>query len=316
MGSKENCKQWKDDWPSNHQKSGLLKLWLASCLAAGSHPSRKQILLSTISNMDYDEHRCARYELWPTSYLGGTGSETRAPDEVALIILNTPITGYDYFRRLYDHASFRICADGGANRLLDLLVQQHPELSFRDAIAKAPPTLIHGDLDSLTADAQKRYESAVVEITHDPDQYSTDFGKAIKQVIDRLPNAKDVLVLGTIGGRLDQGIGLLGELYREQKVRHPDVRFWLFSDASISTVLTPGTTTLHTPLQEGVITRNIGILPLYGPAVISTEGLEWDVWEWPTEMGGQVSTSNHIVKDKIVVKTNHDVLFTVERHVG
>ena len=267
----------------------------------------RQVLPSILARME--EKVC---ELWPTAYLGGAGTVASTPNEVALIILNTEIASYDYFRRLYDHASFRICADGGANRLHDLLVKQYPTLQYTDAIRKAPPSLVHGDLDSLSDVVRRRYESVGVEVSCDPDQYSTDFGKAIKQVHARLPGVRDILVLGTIGGRLDQGIGLLGELYREQKSR-PSVRFWLFSEASVSTILTSGTTSIHTPLREGLIQRNIGILPLYGPAVISTEGLEWDVKDWPTEMGGQVSTSNHIVEGKIVVKTDRDVLFTVER---
>jgi thiamine pyrophosphokinase len=41
--------------------------------------------------------------------------------------------------------------------------------------------------------------------------------------------------------------------------------------------------------------------------------LEWDVQEWHTQMGGQVSTSNHIVKDQVTISTDAEVLFTVER---
>lgn len=75
-----------------------------------------------------------------------------------------------------------------------------------------------------------------------------------------------------------------------------------------------GRTVIHTALSEQVLTQNIGILPIYGPANITTEGLEWDVENWPTSMGGQVSTSNHIVRDQITVTTDAEVLFTVERN--
>jgi hypothetical protein len=33
-------------------------------------------------------------------------------------------------------------------------------------------------------------------------------------------------------------------------------------------------------------------------------------------MGGQVSSSNHIVEDSIEITTDREVLFTVERYVG
>ena len=154
-----------------------------------------------------------------------------------------------------------------------------------------------------------------MKISKDPDQYSTDFGKAIKVTLKEQPLVRHFLVLGTIAGRLDQGIGLLGEMYREQhSTEHPGIHLWLFSESSISFILDKGKTVIHTPLKEGLITQNIGILPVYGPAHITTRGLEWDVEDWPTRMGGQVSTSNHIVEDQITIETDTEVLFTVERN--
>lgn len=260
-------------------------------------------------------------ELRPTDFIKQTESDVNSTNgtsskATALIILNSPISQFEYFRRLYQHATSRICADGGANRLCELLTHEYPDLNWQDALSHALPDIIHGDLDSLDDAVRKKYEQLGVEVSQDPDQYSTDFGKAIKKTIERAPDAKEVLILGSIGGRVDQGIGLLHELYREQKFRHPDIRFWLFSEASISTILKPGSIAIYTPLESGLIKRNIGILPLYGPATISTQGLEWDVEDWPTAMGGQVSTSNHIMTDRIVINTDNEVLFTVERAVG
>lgn len=234
----------------------------------------------------------------------------------ALIILNCPVPQYEYFGRLYHHAGLRICADGGANRLHDLMTSEYSDLAWEDALRKAPPDLIHGDLDSIADKVRTRYQGIGVEVLKDSDQYSTDFGKCVNKVFERLPNVENVLVLGSIGGRVDQGIGLLGELHREQISRHPGKRFWLFSESSVSIILQPGSTVVETPVSSGLITSNIGILPLYGGAVISTEGLEWDVQNWPTEMGGQVSTSNHVVAERIKVTTDKPVLFTVERAVS
>ena len=259
--------------------------------------------------------------LWPTHYLQHpTLDQNGRPqdvsrDHIALIILNSPIEDFEYFYRLYSHASYTLCADAGADRLLNLLTKQFPALSQDEALLKALPNTIHGDLDSLKDSTRDTFARLGVEVTKDPDQYSTDCGKAINKVLSNKPSVRDILVLGSVGGRVDQGIGLLHELYREQKFRHPDVRFWLFSEASVSVLLTPGTTLLHTPLGEGLITRNVGILPVYGRAVISTRGLEWDVAGWETEMGGQVSSSNHIVADEISITTDREVLFTVERAV-
>ena len=249
-------------------------------------------------------------ELRPAQYLEST---LKSSPEVALIILNSPFDDLEYFKRLYDHASYRICADGGANRLHDMLRKHYPSSDWKVALQHALPNAIHGDLDSLRDEVRQEYEKLRVPITHDPDQYSTDFGKAIKKVVESRPSVKDVLVLGSLGGRVDQGVGLLHEIHREQKCLHPGLRFLFFTESSVSILLQSGTTKIHTPLQEGLIRENIGILPLYGKAVISTKGLEWDVQEWETEMGGQVSTSNHIKKDIVEITTDVDVLFTVER---
>ena len=69
---------------------------------------------------------------------------------------------------------------------------------------------------------------------------------------------------------------------------------------------------------EDPFTKYVGILPLAGPAVISTEGLEWDVKDWETQFGGQVSTSNHVLPDTqvVTVQTDADVLFTIGLNFG
>lgn len=248
--------------------------------------------------------------LQPAQYL--TSTEKACPD-VALIILNCPFDDLEYFKRLYDHAAYRICADGGANRLHDLLRKHYPSSDWTRALQHALPNAIHGDLDSLRDEVRHEYERLGVPVSHDPDQYSTDFGKAINKVVDSLPIVTNVLVLGSLGGRVDQGVGLLHEIHREQKFLHSSLRFWFFSESSVSILLSPGTTRISTPLQEGLLRQNVGILPLYGKAVITTKGLEWDVQDWETEMGGQVSTSNHVKDDVVEIKTDVDVLFTIER---
>lgn len=65
-------------------------------------------------------------------------------------------------------------------------------------------------------------------------------------------------------------------------------------------------------MSPDLLTENVGIIPLGRPSVITTRGLEWDVTEWTTEFGGQISTSNHIRSGVIEVETSERVVFTVE----
>jgi len=62
-----------------------------------------------------------------------------------------------------------------------------------------------------------------------------------------------------------------------------------------------------------VFGKHVGIVPLQEPSRISTKGLEWDVTDWDTQMGGRISTSNHVLPEtKVVeVQTTKDVLFTI-----
>lgn len=123
---------------------------------------------------------------------------------------------------------------------------------------------------------------------------------------------REILVLGTLGGRVDQGLGLLHEIIREEN-RDPRLRLWLFSERSLSFILRATRNVIRGTSPNGLFTENVGIVPIYGPAVITTSGLEWDVKDWPTQMGYQVSTSNHAKEEEIIVQTNAPVLFTIER---
>mgnify|MGYP001940438648 CR=1 FL=1 len=176
------------------------------------------------------------------------------------------------------------------------------------------PDFIHGDLDSLRDDVRDYYQARDVPVVRDGDQYSTDFGKCMQKLSSRLPasTVRDVLVLGTLGGRVDQGLGLLHEMTREE-TKHENLRLWLFSESSLTFILRSRTNVLRCLQQGGVFSENVGILPIYGPATISTEGLEWDVKDWYTRIGGQVSTSNHVKADVVRIETDAPILFTIER---
>ena len=177
------------------------------------------------------------------------------------------------------------------------------------------PDEICGDLDSIRLPVKAYYESAGVTIIHESSQYETDFSKCITRiglyylspVRSSSYHLMDILALGGLGGRVDQAFSLIHQLYIFSG------RIFLFSDESISFVLRQGQNVIYTPTSKGYITNNVGIIPVGKPAMISTQGLEWDVSGWATEVGRQVSTSNHIKCDNIEVTTDERILFTVER---
>lgn len=176
---------------------------------------------------------------------------------------------------------------------------------------------IIGDLDSLRDNIRSYFESPPLQtkIIHDPDQYSTDFGKAVRHLRNTHTGPVDIVALGGLGGRVDQGLSQLHHLYLFQKEPgYPQGRVFLVSEESITFLLKTGSHSIR--VRDGgkeTFGKHVGIIPIREPSRITTKGLEWDVEDWETEFGGQLSTSNHILPDTRVVEihTTKDVLFTI-----
>lgn len=62
------------------------------------------------------------YEIWPVDFLEvqDVDSKSHVDAGAALIILNQPIADITLLSRLWKHTTYRLCADGGANRLYDI----------------------------------------------------------------------------------------------------------------------------------------------------------------------------------------------------
>jgi thiamine pyrophosphokinase len=231
--------------------------------------------------------------------------------EFAIIILNQPLeVRTSIYTKLWSNAIYKAAADGGANRLHDINKTQPDQDHDLD--------IVIGDLDSLHPDVRDYWAGRGVEISHDPDQYSTDFGKAFKRVGTEKPNV-DIVVLGGLGGRVDQGMATMGHLYMFQSDSgYASGRIFLLSSESITFVLKAGKHRIK--IKESFpgigLGKHIGIIPLKEPSIITTKGLEWDVENWETEFGGQMSTSNHVREDWLEIETTGDVLFTIDLDIS
>lgn len=184
-------------------------------------------------------------------------------------------------------------------------------------------------MDSIRPEVEKHYRELGTQIIKDPDQYSTDLKKCLKHISEQAisastkgqkishksgtleSHASEVVLIGGLGGRADQAFSLLHQLYRNYEDRLSDCDLYLIIPESIIFLLEKGDNTVHTPIGAGLLTKYVGIIPIGRPSVISTQGLEWDVKDWHTEFGTQVSTSNHVVNDMVKVHTTERVLFTI-----
>ncbi|KAB5540280.1 thiamine pyrophosphokinase [Coniochaeta sp. 2T2.1] len=257
-----------------------------------------------------DEEEEAEPTLWypATLFRKPTDTARSKPDPFSLVILNQPLGHFTALQRLWDNAETHIAADGGAN----CLYEAGPAKGEHDNLH----TII-GDLDSLRDDVRSYFSSPPrhANIIHNPDQYSTDFTKAVEHIRAAFPS-RNIVTLGGLGGRVDQGLSQLHHLYMFQKdPRYGEGRVYLVSEESITFLLKSGSHRIRVRDggEEEVFGKHVGIIPVGMSSRISTKGLEWDVNNWKTEFGGQMSTSNHVLPETEVVevKTTRDVLFTI-----
>jgi len=256
----------------------------------------------------------------------------------ALIVLNQPLElRAEFYSRVWQNAIYHVGADGGANRVHDLTKPSPDESQY------LPLDTVIGDLDSIRPEVRDYWHENGSEIIHDGDQYSTDFTKATRylttfkdskdaeftpsksksrqarlQTIKNGPKIKDILCLGGVGGRVDQGMSTLHHLYTFQNEGgYESGRLFLLSSEAITFVLKAGRHKIKVrdSFPEMSLGKHVGIIPLKEPSVITTNGLEWDVTDWPTEFGGQMSTSNHVKDEWIIIETTKDVLFTIDLDV-
>lgn len=276
----------------------------------------------------------------PADLFSSTPSSHR---DFALIVLNQPLDlPAPVYHTLWANSVYHVAADGGANQVYDLNQRVLGDsLESTNADAYLDLDTVIGDFDSIKDELLDEYQRRNTELIRDDDQYSTDFTKAVKyakdftlpkdathtpsksperlkklQTLQASPNTMDLVALGGLGGRVDQGLSQLHHLFLFQRSRtYATGKIFLFSSSAITFVLKAGQHRIKLREEKhGVIGlgKHVGIVPMKGPAVISTRGLQWDVEDWETGFGGQMSTSNLVRAEWCEVRTSEDVLFTID----
>lgn len=232
----------------------------------------------------------------PLSNLKSPGSTN-----IALIILNQHLPQPLLFH-LWSVSKFRVCADGGANRLFDA-----SGVSLRSTYI---PDRIVGDLDSISQEALQFYKSKGVKIIQDKDVNHTDFSKSLNILPDGL---EAVYALADFGGRFDHMLGNINCLY-EWQISHRNsmtIPLYLLSESSVIFLLDAGVNTIDakTGLEDGYC----GFAPVSQPAnCVTTNGFKWNVKDQPLKFGSLISTSNKLDGSPILnIVTDTPLLFTL-----
>lgn len=207
----------------------------------------------------------------------------------ALIFANGEPPSASLARELAGEAALVIAADGGANRALE---------------AGISPTVVIGDLDSVTAQSRSLLPAA--EFIRDTDPDHTDLQKAIHLAIAR--GATSIDVIGAGGGRADHALGNLSliVLYgRQVAIRFVDDQF------EIS--LVDGRASIDGP--AGTVVSLLAIGTCTG---LTTEGLRWPLRDY-TLVFSPYGVHNEIAAQpaSVSVETGDLLLFKgrwVEKH--
>lgn len=267
----------------------------------------------------------------------------------ALIILNTPIkSSYDNGRlsgvlgKLWEVSSYRICADGGANRLYDATVAIQGMRSETDS-SNYLPDLITGDLDSLRSDVHQYYEAKGVSIIRVEDQNFHDLDKSLMAVEnwvekaaserkagndDEKTNTSRTFIYGGFGGRFDQEMGCINALcVWGKKESFQQTSLALYDEETCAFALPespmksevrirfPGES-IESEEQTNLVGEGptCGLIPIFGRCEkVMTTGLKWNLeGDTPIEFGGIVSSSNRAIDEVVTVETSCPMIFTAE----
>jgi len=227
----------------------------------------------------------------------------------ALVILNQRLPRFTPL--LWKHAYLRICADGGANRVFDELPDLFPHEEPLAVRNRYKPDVIKGDMDSVRKEVLGFYSNLGTKISDEShDQDTTDLHKCVAYVLDSTPNLEKsnlcILVAGALGGRFDHEVGNINVLCRFSTTRI----ILLSEDCYIQ--LLPSTHHHQILIQSSVEGPHCGLIPIGGPSrITTTTGLQWDLTDTEMRFGGLISTSNVVKEEKITVKSDSDLLWTI-----
>ncbi|KAL6262291.1 hypothetical protein P5V15_007385 [Pogonomyrmex californicus] len=253
------------------------------------------------------------------------GSETWNPFDVfqggacreyAVIVLNRPIHHWKHHVLLpfWQKARITVTVDGGTHRWLKYLEMQGIDI-LNDRHEQYIPDLITGDLDSCLPSIIEKLEKIGSTIIKTPDQYHTDFTKALLQVACYTKkhniNLGKIYVLAETSGRFDHIIGNINTLYKSDNLVG-NIQVIQVASNSLTWLLKPGLHNIHIP--EILVQRKswCGLLPIGCPVnCISTTGLKWNLSNTTMQFGGLVSTSNTYEDSEVIVNTDTSVIWTM-----
>jgi thiamine pyrophosphokinase len=207
----------------------------------------------------------------------------------AVIFVNGQIKDIEPVRRLVRPDDTILAADGGTHLALT---------------AGLTPSIIIGDLDSLNQADQMHVKKAGCKIIKHPrDKDETDFELALSFVVES--GFSEILIIGALGGRLDQTLGNLSVLTNpgfaglDTRIDDGTEAAWFLRDRREITG-SPGDT--------------ISLIPWGGDVTgATTTGLRWPLHNESLFADKTRGISNELMDEKGSISINSGLLLVVQR---
>jgi thiamine pyrophosphokinase len=214
-------------------------------------------------------------------------------DPAVLIFANGEMATTEWVRRFLAQARAVIAANGGAHHLL--------------ALDRLPDLLI-GDLDSISAEVQRRLEEGGTKIiSHHRAKEETDLELALQYAVAHYENVP-ILIFATLGGRLDQALANILLLAhpalqgRTVQLVEPDQRAWLIESGT---------------RIQGQPGDTVSLIPLGGDVLVAeTSGLRWPLRRESLHFGPARGISNEMTSDVATVTLESGRLLCVHTTKG
>lgn len=206
-----------------------------------------------------------------------------------LIFANGILSDLNKARLIVESDDLILCADGGTRHALALGLW---------------PTVIIGDLDSLSVDERQKIEKAGAEIELYPhDKNETDLELALNYALEQKPSS--IVIVAALGNRLDQTLGNLA-LLSDPRLAALDVRL---DDGVEEAFFCRGQASV-----EGGRGDLVSLIP-WGGAVegVRIEGLKWPLHAetlYPEKTRG---ISNEMLGDAAEISITSGLLLIVHR---
>jgi thiamine pyrophosphokinase len=212
-----------------------------------------------------------------------------------IIFANGELPNLESARALLQPDDYLIAADGGANHLMKMGIL---------------PEVVIGDLDSVDEDTLFELTTAEVNIEqYSEDKDETDIELALRYAVELQPAS--ILIVGALGGRLDQTIANLSIL-TDPMLPKIDIRL----DDGVEEAFFCRASAANGG-QAVVLGRSgdtVSLIPWNGPVEsVVTEGLQWPLYSETLYPDKSRGVSNVMLGESASVKIENGLLLIVHR---